>query len=125
MSDADLVSKKPQVVILLLEDHRRELDRISLSLSREIKKLRVSYSIKILRCTTSKDALDMFCSNVDIQAILMDWYLDEPGQEDVLPNEKIPQIPSRQELVLKFKGHRPEVPVYVMTVKKSGMSRAT
>jgi lysine decarboxylase/arginine decarboxylase len=121
MSNSNLKSKKPEILILLLEDHEKELKRISGLFKKEIKQLQASYGIKILPYTSSKHALDEFYSNGDIQAILMDWYLDEPGQEDVLPNERKSQVPSRRELVLKFKEHRPEVNVYVMTVKKSGM----
>ena len=102
--------KSPVFKLLIIDDSNEML----LDLKAKIEEIADTDEVlfEIITTQTSEVALDLIKQDGDIQAVLMDWFLEKVDSSGVGMNM---QRPSKNQLINKIKDIRPELPVYVMS----------
>lgn len=106
---------KPLLKLLVIDDSEIDILDITKHLNLFQKTLEMTGQVHMSIDSTqlSDKALETIRQDGDIQAVLLDWFLEELGQEAAFSRRN--QTPSQYALIDAIKQIRPEIPIYILT----------
>lgn len=105
--------------ILVIEDNHTDYKIIKSSLQSKFKNYKNKYLFSIDEINIAIDALNKIKSDGDIQVILLDWLLLEPGHHLLPQPFRKMQDPSQNELIEEIRNLRPEIQIYVISKEEN------